>query len=153
MSIVMDEIFDDAMVAGFLGKDKNALTADDKFGFALLGLSLYVEEYKRNLPTVLTLEENIKAGIYAVIVQQGYFSSWSLDGYDCTVDEVEAIIKDFGFALDLYVYDDCDGEVVFCLAYDLDTDDAEVEAFWEVGYKNALNLPDAKRMFDAVRMK
>lgn len=149
MKIDFDEILSNERVAAFLGKDVSEITSDDKFGVALFGLSVYLDKYEENLPKTLTLEEMVKAGVYALIVENGYFDTWSFAGYDCSPEEVEAILKDLGFALDIYVYDDEDG-ICMTLGYVEDEEwDEETQEFWKVGYNNAKSMTDGRLLFDA----
>lgn len=107
-----------------------------------------LNEYNNSLPTSLTTEEWVKAGVYALFVQNGYWDSWNVK--NATVEEVELILTSMCLTFDVYVCDNVYGFVSMYRSMDKDDDSVEAQEIFDRSYEIASEID--RRLYDAARM-
>lgn len=120
---------------------------DENLALALFGYSKYLESYDNSLPVSLTTEEWVQAGVYALFVQNGYWSSWNVK--NATVEEVEGICSSMGLRFDVYVCDNDYGCITMYRAFSDDEDVEETEEVWNRAYEIACEID--RKYYDAAR--
>lgn len=120
---------------------------DENLALALFGYSKFLEDYNNSLPTVLNTEENVKAGVYALFVENGYWSSWNVK--NTTVEEVEGICSSMGLVFDVYVCENDYGCITMYRAMNDDDDSIEADEIWNRAYEIASEVD--RKYYDAAR--
>jgi hypothetical protein len=120
---------------------------DENLALALFGYSKYLEDYNNSLPASLTIEEWVKAGVYALFVQNGYWSSWYVK--NATVEEVEGICSSMGLGFDVYVCDNDYGCITMYRAFSDDEEAESTEEVWNRAYEIASEID--RKYYDAAR--
>ena len=117
------------------------LNDDEMFVGAMFGIYQYLNDRLDEIDnTTFTLKDDVVAGIYELVINQGYTWVWNVVGGN--EDEVQSIVNDLGFGDDIFVNSDDEGAISMYLAYDVY--DEEMEELYD-------NLCDRVKSIEGAR--